>query len=131
VSSLDDDTLTLTVYLTDNYDNQGVNATDNVNKDTSVFIPESLTVTTIGPWTPYTENGTYDKEAALLNGKPQYHYNDGSWDYDIYWNGSRWELDSGYVLHYHESDTDLPPTEGWIPTDEPEEGVISQMSISY
>ncbi len=35
VSGLDDDTLTLTVYLTDSYGNQGGNATDTVTKDTS------------------------------------------------------------------------------------------------
>jgi len=131
VSSLDDDTLTLTVYLTDNYDNQGVNATDNVNKDTSVFIPESITVTVTGPYSPYSENGVYDKEGALNEGRPKYHYNDGEWDYDIYWNGSRWELDSGGILHYHTSDTDIPPTEGWTPTDEPKNGEVTSMSITY
>ncbi len=35
VSGLDDDTLTLTVYLTDSYGNQGNDATDTVLKDTS------------------------------------------------------------------------------------------------
>gem|GEM_PF-1846167 len=35
VSGLDDDTLTLTVYLTDSYGNQGNNVTDTVLKDTS------------------------------------------------------------------------------------------------
>ncbi len=34
-SSLDDDTLTLTVYLTDSYGNQGSDTTDTVTKDTT------------------------------------------------------------------------------------------------
>ncbi|MEJ8553761.1 S-layer homology domain-containing protein [Tepidibacter sp. Z1-5] len=48
VSSLDDDTLTLTVYLTDTDSNQGADATDTVEKDTvapsgySVYIDQSI-----------------------------------------------------------------------------------------
>ena len=121
VSGLDDATLTLTVYLTDAYGNQGSNTTDTVTK-----VPTSVTVTATGPWAPYSENGIYTKQGSLYNGKVQYHYNDGSYDYDIFWEGSGWVLDSGFVLYYNMSSSDIPPKTGWVSTDG-----SSSMTLSY
>ncbi len=97
-----------------------------VDVTTTSAIPSSLIVSVTGPWAPYTEAGTYEKEASLYNGKPQYHYNDGFWDYDIYWDGSKWVLDSDGILHYNNTSSDIPPTSGWTATD----GTAS-MSVSY
>ena len=124
VSGLDDDTLTLTVYLTDTYGNQGNNATDTITKSSSV--PTSVTVTATGPWAPYSENGIYTKQGSLYNGKVQYHYNDGSYDYDIFWDGSKWVLNTGFVLHYNNTSSDIPPQTGWVSTDGE-----SSMTLSY
>ena len=88
-----------------------------VDVTTTSAIPSSLIVSVTGPWAPYTEAGTYEKEASLYNGKPQYHYNDGFWDYDIYWDGSKWVLDSDGILHYNNTSSDIPPTSGWTATD--------------
>jgi hypothetical protein len=125
VSGLDDDTLTLTVYLTDTYGNQGNNATDTVTKSAS--IPTSVTVTTTGPWAPYWEDGTYAKQASLYNGKVLYFYNDGIDDFNIFWEGSRWVLNDPIgVLHYNNTSSDIPPKTGWVSTDG-----TSSMTLSY
>ncbi len=63
VSSLDDDTLTLTVYLTDTAGNQGSNQTGNVVK-TAPSTLSSIAVT--GHYT--VDNGTYVK-TGTENGK--------------------------------------------------------------
>ena len=74
VSALDDDTLTLTVYLTDSAGNQGANTTDTVEKDTEISTVVDVTST--------TGNGIYKQgvsidvtvefsEAVYVSGTPQ------------------------------------------------------------
>ena len=101
-------------------------STTEVDVTTTSAIPSSVTVTATGPWALYSENGTYSKAASLYNGKPKYHYNDGAYDYDIFWDGSKWVLDSGFVLYYNNTSSDIPPTSGWVSTDG-----ASSMSLSY
>ncbi len=58
VTGLDDDTLTLTVYLTDDAENQGADTTDTVTKD--------ATLPTVNNVTSSTDNGTY-KAAGIVS----------------------------------------------------------------
>jgi DNA-binding protein Fis len=57
VSALDDDTLTLTVYLTDTAGNQGANATDTVTKSTGAPTLDTVTMVSNNSNTAYAKTG--------------------------------------------------------------------------
>ena len=123
VSSLDDDSLTLTVYLTDSYGNQGNNATDTITK--SSIVPVSYTATCVSdPSDDYAQTYTYN---GIVNGKPSYNYNYYHMAYEanftILWDSgdNRWELqDDGVsagsdpVVHFHSGTGYTPPIGHWI-----------------
>ncbi|MCP3888474.1 MAG: hypothetical protein GY702_06325, partial [Desulfobulbaceae bacterium] len=117
VSSLDDDTLTLTVYLTDTNGNQGGNSTDTVTKTTS-STPATIDVS--GHFS--LADGTYSK-SGTENGKDYWVGTvwSGSQNVDakIYWHSgrSRWEMwdtttypgQPEFYDYYNTADSDVPP----------------------
>ncbi|WP_027400072.1 S-layer homology domain-containing protein [Anaerovorax odorimutans] len=109
VSSLDDDTLTLTLYLTDSYGNQGSNTTDTVVKN---CVPTRYTVSVNGN-PSRGENGTYKKDGTQ-DSKPYYVID----SYCIIWNtiSNRWEIDNelAFMVWYNNDTGDIPPCTGWI-----------------